>query len=217
MKKLPAIDMKAAEVAAGAEVEEAAQYLDHIRNMEITTHPEMKFAVGVTAEIKERHAAVDAQRRKFTDPAQVVIDEANAFFNPALNSLAECEKVLKAEIVAYDLRMSARRDDLLETAGLAAACGNKSEAEQHLENADACIVPKVAGLSMRRSVEVKVTDEAAALAWCVENNRFELLQLNEKAIKALAKASNGRGPDVPGVSVTRTSGAAITVAKVERG
>ncbi len=215
MKSLPTIDMDAAEAAGDEDLEEATQYLDHIRKMKIATHPEMKAAVGFAAEIKEKHAAVNAQRQKFTDPAQDIIDEANAFFSPALRSLAACEVALKAEIVDHDLRMSTRRDELLDA--MSEPYNNAEDRSEMMAEADACIVPKVPGLSMRRSVEVKVADEAAALAWCVENNRFELLQLNEKAIKALAKATNGRGPDVPGVTVARTSTAAITVAKVERG
>lgn len=207
MTNLPTIDMEAAEATAGEDAKKATQYLDHIRKMEITTHPEMRFAVGIAAEIKEKHASVDTQRRGFVEDAKAIIDRANAFFGPALKSLVECEKVLKAKVVGYDLRMATQRDGLLD----------RLAAEPELaDEADACIVPKVPGLSMRRSVKVAITNESAAIAWCIANDRLELLQLNEKAIKALAKATGGRGIDIPGVAVERTSTAAITASKVDR-
>ena len=203
----PIIDMGAASSQASVEAVEAEGYLAHITKMEIADGVELRFAVGVVAEIKEKRAAVDGQRRRFTDPAQAIVDEANAFFRPALDSLAACEAIIKTKVVDFDAWQAARRDELLIAVG-------KGKAE--LAEADACIVPKVPGMSLRRSMRIEVTDARAAIEWCIANKRLELLQLNEKAIKALAKAANGHGLEIPGVTVRTSATVAITVAKVER-
>ena len=216
--KLPTIDMAAASEEATAGVKEATQYLEHIEKMEIVNDAELKFAVGVTAEIKEKHGEVDDQRRKFTDAAQAIIDEANAFFKPALKSLKQCETVLKEKVLEFDQRQAKRRDELLGAAGEVSAGpdANPEKAKAFLEEADTCIVPKIPGLSLRRAVKIDVTDASEAIQWCIDNDRTELLQLNEKAIKVLAKAANGHGLEIPGVKATPSATVAITVSEVER-
>ena len=214
--KLPTVDMRAAAEQAGVQVEEANQYLTHISKMEIVNDAELRFSVGVVAEIKEKHTAVGAQRNKFTEKAQAIIDEAKAFFNPALNSLAECEKVIKSKIVDFDLRQADKRNDLILRAGDAGARGSSDAAQMLMKEADACIPPKIPGLSIRRSTKVEIHDAAEAIQWCIENDRLELLQLNEKAVKDLVKASNEKGGfHLPGVTIKTSASAAITVSKVE--
>lgn len=210
------INMGAAQEAGNAQTEEANQYLEHIRKMDLTTVPEIQFAVGVVAEIKEKHAAVDEQRHKFIDPAQRIIDEANGLFKPALKSLKECEAVIKEKLVAVDGNWRKKRDELIAKSGEAGAVGDAGQAEALMSEADAHLIPKVPGLSFRRSVAVDVRDPAAAVRWCIDNHRSDLLQLNEKAVKALAKASDGQGVDIPGVAITPSATVAITVKDVVR-
>lgn len=217
MTKTPTVDMVAAEQAAAGEVKTASQYLTHIQKMEITSDPELHFAIGVAAEIKEKHTAVDAERCGFIEDAKSIIDRANAFFQPALQSLAECETVIKAKAVEFDARQNDRRTELILEAGEAGMGGDPVEATALMKQADAHLVAKVPGLSFRRSVSVEMINPEAAIKWCIENNRLELLQLNEKAVKALAKTiTNGSLDLIPGVHVIPSATAAITVSKVER-
>ncbi len=220
VKKLPTVDMAAAQAEANVEAEEAKQYLAHIFDMEITTNDQLKWTVGITAEIKEKAALVDAKLRRFTDAARAIITEADALFKPAIKSLGECEKVLKNKMVEFDIRQAGRRDELLMEAGEVSTGKGDADLDKAsalLSDADACIVEKVPGLSFRRSVKVDMLDPEAAVQWCVENNRLELLQLNEKAIKALVKSTSSPSSlKIPGVVVNRSSVAAITVGDVER-
>ena len=215
-KKIPNIDLVAASEEATAQNEEAGMLLEHIEKMEITNTPELKFAVSAVAEMKEKHAVVDEQRRRFTDAAQAIIDEANALFKPALKSLSQCEKLLKGKMVEFDIYRIGNRDTLIESAGTLAAQGDKKTAEECLAAADGYLPPKIPGMSMSRTVKIEVNDAVAAVAWCIENDRTEFLQLNEKAVKAFAKATDGRGIEIPGITIKPTASVSITVSKVER-
>jgi len=215
-KKLPSIDLVAASEEASAQNEEAGVYLEYIDKMVITSTPELAFAATVVAEMKGRYADVDKRRHRFTDAAQIIIDEANALFKPALKSLSQCEKVLKEKMVEFDIYRAGNRDTLIESAGTLAADGDKETAEKCLKEADAYLPPKIPGMSISRSVKIEINDAQAAIAWCIENERTEFLQLNEKAVKAFAKATGGMGVDIDGVSIKPSASVSITVSKVEK-
>lgn len=215
-KKLPAIDVAAAAKTANADVEEASEALAHIEPMTIESQADLRFAVALAAEVKERAAAVDAKRVKITDAARLIIDEVDKLFKPAVASLVKCEKLIKDKIVAYDVGLAVKRERLLTEASEAAKEEHDEDAGELLKLADACVPEKIKGLSLRRSTKVEIVDAQSAIDWCVANGRWELLQINERAIKALAKASSYAGVRIPGVNVAPSTVAAITVGEVER-
>lgn len=210
--KLP--KMAAVQQTAEEEAQDAEKSLDFIKKMSIQSQSELQFAVGAVAEVKERHEEIDGKRRQFVDPLKSVIKDIDDFFKPAINSLKEAEQLLKGKISEFVDGCSNKRNELIDRAGRASQEGDANAASALLSTADSYIVPKVEGLSIRESVEVEILDHAAAIEWCVSNNRQDLLQIDEKALKAVCKAK--KRPQIPGVRISIKSTSAITTSKVQR-
>lgn len=203
------IDHAALKVEAEARAVEAKDALGIISKMEIHKPAELEFAVAAIAEVKTKRDAVDAQRKRFVDPLRSVVEEINAFFRPALDSLSACEKALKERVEGFVLGREADRRALIEAAGQDGA-----DADKLLREADGLAVPKIRGLSLRRGSRVAVHDERRAVEW-LATNRPDLLQPNTKAMEALAKS--GTLPKIPGVTVSERLTVAVTSAKVKEG
>ena len=194
------IDLEAVEALAKDEASTTSEYLTYIEAMDLQTNDDLKFAVGAVAELKEYTEKVQDSRTGFVGPAQAIIDQANGLFKPALKDLKNCEHALKVNIKQFVCTQELRRNELLERV----AAG-----EDVLEEADKCLIPKIAGLTFRRTSGFAVSDMSKALAWVVENGRDDLITLNLAAVK---KA----GLDIPGVDQVDTVTPSITASKVQR-
>ncbi len=205
-----------AENAGTADADEAARTLELVKKFEITTQAELDFSVKALAEIKTRYNAIEAKRKEFVAPLNKTVKGLNAFFKPATGDLLKAETVLKGMIVAYHARMERERQKALELAAAAATATEESEegvdVEEALEIAEEAVVEDVSGLSMRNVTEVTILDPAAIVKWCIEHERLELLLPNEKALKALGKASPQMKID--GLLIKETKQVAITGSKV---
>lgn len=201
-----------AEVAAKPVNEEALTVRTAVGDLAIQSHHGMKLAVQSIAEIKEKAEEVDAKRRSFVDPLRKVIDDINGFFKPAVESLKDAEKILKDKVAAYVADQHTARDEML------AEAQNYSNGDRVdlIDRATKLVPPKMKGLSIRESWTGKVTDASSLVRWAVENNRLELLKVDDKALKALTKAA-GRDPEIPGWTAVLTRTTAITTSKIERG
>jgi hypothetical protein len=205
------LDVEAARSSGEDEVGPATQALTVAERAIITSPVEMRVAVSWAAEIKERAAAVDAKRLGFVDPAQQIIDNANAFFKPAIAALNKAEKTVKGKISGYSNSLLEERDRVLAQVEDA----DEGRRAELLEQADALLPPKVPGCGMAHSWKGAVTDADRLIAWAVEHRRLDLLAPNEKTLKALTKAKGG-DPQIPGWGARPDTVVSITVSKVER-
>jgi hypothetical protein len=207
--KMP--NMNAVTKQASAESEDARRSLELVERMEIAKDPELRTAVGWVAEVKDRLNAVEDRRKKIVEPLKEALSEVDALFKPALDLLKSAEKTIKGKVSDYTDQQTAKRHKLLSAAGDA---NDSAKTEKLIAEADEYNLPKVPGMSLRHSIDIEVFDPEKAMLWCVENERWDLLQVNVKALKALAKAEGSPMP--AGVLVTPKTTVAITVDKVER-
>lgn len=186
------LDPKIAPVAQ-AESEDASKVSALIAGKEIRDDDGLREAVAWTAEIKSKWAEVDEKRKGFTDPLRRVIDEINAFFRPALESLKEAEAGLKAKILEHvEGRLQGRKEALAEVAGMP----DVAKRAIIVQHAEALLPPKISGLSIRESWTGELVDPLATIDWCITEHQ-ELLLVHVKGLEALTKAA-GRDPGIPG-------------------
>jgi len=84
-----------------AELRSSETAIVQAESFEIDCH---ELAVAANDElrmVKDRRARIESLRKSFIQPAQQIIDNANALFNPADKALAQAEAVIKAKLVAY--------------------------------------------------------------------------------------------------------------------
>lgn len=194
-------------LAASTQSEEADEALELIRGIALRTNQELAGAVGVVAEMKEKRAAVDEQLKRFTAPLKGVIKDIEGFFKPAIKALDECEVLIKRKISDYTAGEAVQRDRLLADAGEAAQQGDAVAARALVVKADAHLVDKVPGLSMREQWDGEVVDAEAIPR--------EFLIPDVKALKALTRAKKC-DPKIPGWRAHCGTTVAITTSRVER-
>lgn len=190
-------DMDKASADAQTDAKDAQESLALIEKFDMQSNQDLEFAVGITAEIKEKLAVVDKRRKGMTALLREVIDKIDGLFNPILGSLRLSEKVLKKKIADFHVVQRQRRDAFLEV-------GNHIA----LLAADECIIDEVPGMSYRESWgDGEVVDVSKIPA--------EYLIPDIKALKATTKAK-GTDPKIPGWQPKPSSVVTITVAKVVR-
>lgn len=207
-------NMVAAAEQAGVETIEAEDALDFIKSMAIASPAELKFAVGAVAEVKEKANIVDGKRKEIVDGLRAVIKTVDDLFRPPITALTEAEKIIKGKITGYVVGVETDRQEVLTKAGHAAAKGDTTIAADLIATAADLEIAKIPGMTLTRKTTFELTDTKAALAWCIENKRFDLLQINEKALAALVKAD--AVPAIPGLVVLPKVSVAITTSRVKR-
>lgn len=202
--KLTDVRKSAAPVTTDAE-----NALGLIEQLSIASPEDLDTAVTWTAEVKKKFTEIDEKRKSWVDPLRAVIDDINATFKPALDALKTAEKTIKNSISGYVNESSEKRDALL------AEAGSKSNGSQTalLEKADELIPPKIKGLSIREKWTGEIFDMDTLLDWIIENDRYDLLVPNVKALESVTKTA-GRDPGIPGWRAYRSNVVAITPSKV---
>lgn len=170
----------------------------------------MENAVVAIAEIRTNHDEVDTKRKSFVNPLKQVIKDIDEFFKPALNALKTAENDLKKKVEVFTTSSLERRDETLKKVSKATDVAVK---ESLLSKAEDLVPPKVKGLSIRENWTGEIVDEKKLINWAIKNSP-DLLQINEKALKALTKAA-GRDPEIPGWLAKANRSAVVTPSKVE--
>ena len=208
---VPMPDLVEAKQTANADAEDAqkAQKLIELRNIE--TQQGLQNSVVWLAEVKNRHKEVDEKKKSFTKPLKQVIKEIDKFFNPALKSLKEAERLMKEKIDTY-----LREEEQKRNAALASVQKTKNPEKRDalLKKAESSTVEKVSGMAVRESWTGEVTNEADLLAWIFKNKRFKFISINKKVLLEVTKAA-GKDPKIPGWTVTPTKSIAITPSRVK--
>ncbi len=208
--KLP--DLSAVQTQAAPINADAKQVLDLIRQSKIETPEQIQTAVVWIADVKEQHADIVKIRDGWTKPLDSVIDSIKEFFQPAINSLAEVETLLKGKIQERSENLGKERDALLAYVHIA---GNRQKKAKIIEAAEARRLPKISGLQERETWGGMVQDAGALIDWCIANDRRDLLEPNQAALKALTKAAKA-DPGIPGWIATAKRSAVVTPSRVKR-
>jgi len=207
---MEAIQIAQAEKAAESCIAEGTAIEEACRGTIINSHQGLKIAVGALADIKVNYKRVDEQRRSFIDPLGEVIDKLNAVFGPALDALASAEKIMKAKVAEYTEGKLAERDELL------AEVQNQEDQKDRvdlIDRASRLAPPPIPGLAVRETWGGKVVDAKALIRWAIDEERFDLLKVDEKLLVAITKAA-GADPGIPGWAAEVKRSVAITPAKV---
>lgn len=189
LKPTATLTAESAENDANARTSEALQVVDVVKGTEITTAESYAVAVDMVSEIKTQRNAVESARRSFVDPLNEVVKRINGFFRPALDRYDECERILKSKLVEWTQNAERERQRLLEEAESQAQDGDLGAANVAIEEAEALVVPKVAGFSQSETWTGEVVDASKIPR--------EYLIPDEVKLRAVTKAHKG-DPKIPG-------------------
>ncbi len=201
--KMPKVDLvKASELALEYKTD-AEKTEAYITDLAVTNDPQYEAAASMCADVMRQAKEIDEKRVSFVDPLNQVVKNLNAFFKAPLAHLDKCEEILKKKLGSYVSGESKKRDQLLIEAGKADDTGLS---EELIEQAEAHIPPKLAGVSMRTTWKGEVIDASKIPR--------EYLTPDLKALSAMTKAKAG-DPGIPGWKATPTTKPAITVSEVK--
>jgi hypothetical protein len=160
--------------------------LDALRAFVIDSDEKEAFAVKLAQEIKQNWASIEEQRKKITTPLLEAKRQTDAVFKPALDALAEEERLLKDKLAAY-MQMKEQRN----VAALAEA--KQAPTVQDAQQAIARVAPVATpqGMSVRHVWKFEITDESIVPR--------ELCSPDPKKIGAAFQVVNGQPVPVPGV------------------
>jgi len=135
---------------------ESNEVLSLLRDFIVDSDKTSEFAAGLLREVKARGEAVDAERRKISDPLRAATQAVNDLFRPAREAYAEAERILKKKVVDY---LAAR--DVANRAALKAAgsADTPEAAVQALSSMAAASPPE--GVSVRYAWKFRVVDSNA--------------------------------------------------------
>ena len=186
--------------------------LAFLQKMEISTQAGLIGAVKAAAAIKKDAVDIKKELDWHTEPLKEAESRLRARFKPALDSRDACEKTVKEKIAGYVQGQEDKKQATLKEAEKATQVGDPSACTALIARSSGFEVPKVPGLSLRKSEVIELKDPEAFVAYAVSAKRFDLLQPNMDAVKALAKANLLNG--APGVKISTKVTPVITVAKV---
>lgn len=179
----------------------------------IIENPEgVAYALAQVQEVKARWAELEAQRKSATQPLNATIKTINGWFKPALDSLADLERIWKQKIAAAQAKIERERQKQLALAEAARAKAEEAKrpATQAKHEAVALAAEGAAraarvdlpGLTSRTEWKWEVID-AAALP-----EDLRTIEPRRKEITALVTAQKG-DCKIPGIRVWSESNLAI--------
>ena len=180
-------------------VAEARELLEAVCSVEIASVADYAAAAETTAELKARREAVDARRRSWVDPLNVVIRSINAAFKPAIDALEGAERALRDKIVAYSDRQASAHEEAVREIAAAPTQAGRAEAHARLSEA---VVPRVEGLALVETWDGEVMD-ASKLP------REYLVPDVRKLLEATRAA--GGDPKIPGWRAIRKIGTRVSL------
>lgn len=205
------IDKQYAQAAVEADevCKQALTTVDGIESIELSSYEEVQNTLPIIAELREKREAIDGVRKKWTAGLKEVIDDINAQFKPGIEAYKSAENHLKKAIARHTQNQLDKRDKLLSQVKTAAPSKRKTL----IKSTENLAPPKMAGLSIRETWKGKITNAAELLVWIIANERFELLNIDEKALTQLTKAAKA-DPEIPGWTAWQESTAVVTPSKI---
>lgn len=190
----------------------------------VTNAIELAEANTYLRDVKDRYRQVEALRTSITKPLDAAKASVQALFKPVLAELTELEADVKQAVIRYQqlenqriLEQRRQQQEAIRAAEQAAAdeaaflelSGEGEKATEVLLQASleagASVkvddAPVAEGFSVRTTYRAEVVDFAALIAHCAKTGDYTLVEPNQKALDARARAWKREGPLVPGVEV----------------
>ena len=199
------------EKAIKPELESTEQSAALVEKLQVGNDAEMEVAAQWIAEVMTSKKDIDAKRKVFTGPLMAVVKEINDFFRPALDALDTMEKTLKSRISEHITTNMASRDALLASVADQPTADQKASA---IEMASTLVPKAITGVSIREAWDGELIDPTALVKWAVANNRMDLIQPNEKALKGITKAQKA-DPQIPGWVAGLKRSVVVTPSKIK--
>ena len=156
--------------------------------VKITSEGEKANTLQLTKAVKKWAKDIKQVEKDELAPYQQNIAEIKAEFLPIHTRLAEVETNLKAALDTFEKQLAEERKKRLAAAAvLEAASVDSRVVEVVTKSAPAPFVP-TAELHYRKNWSAEVTDFKDFVHWCVANNRYDLLQVNQPELNKVAIA-----------------------------
>ena len=138
--------------------EEGAGFIASLQQFHIYDQAGMDLANTFVKEIKLKWQAVEKLRKQTTKPLRAKYKEAQAYFTPVLNLLAQCERILKTKITEGDERARQTQQNALHAAQTAFQQGDVAGVALATQQAVAAEVALPQGTSIRGRVRWEYAD-----------------------------------------------------------
>lgn len=213
--------MPAVPVETKTEIQSVAELAQQSVDLVITSQPEYQAAADLLSDIKQRGKALDEKRKAITKPMDDAKKATMNMFRPAVDAIAECEKVLKGKMAGFVKEQEKIRQEAEAKAAEAArkeqekimAKADKLREKGKYEQAEAVEIqaattvaaspvidtPVATGASTRRIWKARLSNKMALIQAVAEGKASpELLDYNESVGNGLAKALKS-GMNIPGL------------------
>lgn len=206
-----------------AESQQVATLLIRVSTVTVTDAASNVEAARMLSLVKGRAKEIDTLRRSMTRPLDDSKKRIMDMFRPVEQDLADAEQHVKGVMLEWDraerqrldqerAAAAAERQRLADEAMRAARQGRYAEAKVAAE--DSLVVPeppkippKVHGTAVVYTWHAEVVDmEALVLAIATGDAPISLIQVNQRALTALARGTKQEGEMLPGVRFWRESG-----------
>lgn len=183
--------------------------LDALDGWTIDNEDDNTLAAEALRDVKRRHKALEAERKKIAGPLLEAKRAVDALFKPPREALEQAERLIKGKIAGYLEAVAERNAEAVETASTAESLDEASAALATIEHAEA---PK--------GVNVRHVWRPVVIAEDLLDRRF--LSPDPAKIKAWAKEhvdADGKPLAIPGVRFDReaiVSSREVKQAKIER-
>lgn len=175
-------------------------------------------AAGILRENKSIQREIDTLRKQALQPVEAERRRINGLIDPIRATLVKHESDLKGAMKSYTDRVEAERrrveaflrDEQRKAAEAAETiaktlreAGKTDEAEAIIESVPSVPIvvsdiPKVSGVFGRKTWKSEVVDFPAFLQWVMDNGMFNLLEVNNSELNALARQQR-TATSVPGI------------------
>lgn len=174
---------------------EAAQIVQYLRTVQITTAEAYAAGAEQLVEVKRRVKALEQEKRHLLEPLKLAQKRITELVDKPLRLFQEAESVMKAALMAFDTRREAEELAAMQRAAELGRAGAGNQALATLQQVQS--TPEVAGVSFRETLDFAVTDLVKVpLAY---------MQVNRTAVLAALRA----GTEIPGIEVVKNRTMAV--------
>lgn len=179
------VDMETVEAQVAPARQEATEQLAQLAAFELSTQADIDFCGELLRDVRTRADALEAQRLAVAEPLTKAKKALDALFKPVRDVFEAMDALLVDKVVAFRARVQEAQQQAL----VAVEGGSRDPEVLALAHATPTL-PE--GFSEQVTYDVEVEDITAV--------PLELLQLNEKLVKAYVRERKGQ-VEIPGVRV----------------
>jgi hypothetical protein len=176
----------------------AVQFLDSNATLvKILDEAQNANALLLTQSVKKITKEIKAIYKDSVEPLKTDIKAIDELFKPVIERLSDLSKNLTTVMLDYKHHVADVRAGRLKAADTLENLGGDSRVIEHLVNTAPALVANNAEAFSRKTWTGEITDFPTFAKWAVENNRFDLLQVDQVALNTLVRETK-EAFNVPG-------------------